>query len=285
MNKQVKKIDRFRIAVFKKAVQSRIFDQNVFDLIKRKIINFPVYLSSGQEYVAATIAEICNLNKIQPDLFGQHRGHSIYISFGGEINLLIKEMLGFSNGCTYGMGGSLSIHSKKINMYGHDGFMGSNAPIGAGSCLASNKPTIVFLGDAALEEDYVLATLSWVAKKELPILFVIEDNDYAVLTKKSDRRDWKAKDVAKAFKIESFDTKDNPQKIFNLMKDYKFKKPRLINVRTNRLYWHSGAGVDKDKVFDRLKNEKKYLGIKAINFYNQTLKNINNLWLKNLEKL
>tara|TARA_B100000886_G_scaffold336013_1_gene294035 strand:- start:58 stop:912 length:855 start_codon:yes stop_codon:yes gene_type:complete len=284
LNKKIKK-DNFRSYVFKKAVQSRAFDQNVFDLIKKKIINFPVYLSSGQEYVAASIAGICRINGIKPHLFGQHRGHSVYISFGGNLELLIREMLGFEDGCTYGMGGSLSIHSKDIGMYGHDGFMGSNAPIGVGSCLASKKPTVIFLGDAALEEDYVLASLSWVAKKNLPILFVIEDNDFAVLTKKSDRRDWKAKDLANAFKIKSYDTKDDPNKIYDLMKDYKFKEPRLINVRTNRLYWHSGAGIDKDNIFDRLKSEEKKLGVTANKIYKQTFKKINKLWQMNLEKL
>ena len=82
-------------------------------------------------------------------------------------------------------------------MFGHDGFMGSNAPIGVGACFSSQKPTIIFIGDAALEEDYVLASLSWIAKKRLPVLFVVEDNNFAVLTKKEDRRDWSAKDVAK----------------------------------------------------------------------------------------
>ena len=80
------------------------------------------------------------------------------------------------------MGGSLSIHSEKINMFGHDGFMGSNAAIGVGACFSSKKPTIIFIGDAALEEDYVLASLSWVAKKKLPILFVVEDNNLSVHT-------------------------------------------------------------------------------------------------------
>ena len=74
-------------------------------------------------------------------------------------------------------------------MYGHDGFMGSNACIGTGACFSSKKPTIIFIGDAALEEDYVLASLSWVSKKKLPILFVVDDNNYAVLTKKDERRD------------------------------------------------------------------------------------------------
>ena len=49
------------------------------------------------------------------------------------------------------MGGSASIGSKEINMFGHDGLMGSNGPIGVGACFATNKPTIVFLGDAAAE--------------------------------------------------------------------------------------------------------------------------------------
>ena len=122
--------------------------------------------------------------RISPMLFGQHRGHSIYLSFGGNIDKLIDELLGKKSGCSHGMGGSLGIHSKEIKMYGHDGFMGSNACIGVGACMSSNKPTIIFIGDAAIEEDYVLSSLSWVAKKKLPILFVVEDNNFAVLTKK-----------------------------------------------------------------------------------------------------
>ena len=277
-------MDNLRFNIFKKAAISRCFDLNVFNYIKKKKINFPVYLSAGQEYVAASIAEFCRIKKIKPQLFGQHRGHSIYLTFGGKIDLLIKEMLGFKDGCTYGMGGSCSIHSKEINMYGHDGFMGSNVPIGVGSAFANKKSTIIFLGDAALEEDYVLASLSWVAKKKLPILFVIEDNDYAVLTKKSDRRDWTAKEIAKAFKIESFDTKDDPKKILSLMFKYDFKYPRLINIRTNRLYWHVGAGIDKENVFDRLKSEEKLLGPRATDYLKLINKKISKLWQNILEK-
>jgi TPP-dependent pyruvate/acetoin dehydrogenase alpha subunit len=239
------------LEVFKKASLCRHFENEVFKRIKSDKIKFPVYLSAGQEYVPASIAQIIKEKKIKPLLFGQHRGHSIYLSFGGDVIKLINELKGKKSGCTYGMGGSLSIHSPKINMYGHDGFMGSNACIGAGACFSSKKPTIIFIGDAAIEEDYVLATLSWVSKKKLPILFVVEDNNYAVLTKKDERRDWKAKDVAKAFRVDSFDVKDDPKLIYKLLKKNIFKRPMLINIHTNRLFWHSGAGVDTQKVFDR----------------------------------
>ena len=99
-------------------------------------------------------------------LFGQHRGHSIYIGFGGNLKKLALEFSGNKNGATYGMGGSLGIHSENINMFGHDGFMGSNVCIGVGASFISKKPAIIFMGDAAFEEDYVLASVSWIAKKK-----------------------------------------------------------------------------------------------------------------------
>ena len=278
-------IKEFQFKVLKRASLCRHFENEVFKRVKNKKINFPGYLSAGQEYISASIAQLISIKGYKPLLFGQHRGHSIYLSFGGDVVSLINELLGRKNGCTGGMGGSLSIHSKKINMFGHDGFMGSNATIGVGACFSSKKPTIIFIGDAALEEDYVLASLSWISKKNLPILFVVEDNDYAVLTKKEERRDWAAKDLAKAFKIKAFDVKDDPKEIFKALNKNIFKEPMLINVHTNRLFWHAGAGTDKQDVFDRLKKEIKNLGKKA-KIIDQKIKiKVENLWAKHSEKL
>ena len=272
-------INKYQIEILKKASLCRHFENEVFKRVKSKTINFPVYLSAGQEYIPSTISQIVSMKRIKPLLFGQHRAHSIYLSFGGNIKKLINELLGKKNGCTYGMGGSLSIHSEKINMFGHDGFMGSNAPIGVGACFSSKKPTIIFIGDAAVEEDYVLASLSWIAKKKLPILFVVEDNNFAVLTKKEDRRDWSAKDVAKSFKINSFDVKDDPKQIFKALYKNIFKKPQLINIHTNRLYWHAGAGVDNERAFDRLSKEIQKIGKRAIILDNQIKKRVKKLWI------
>ena len=277
----IKKRNNFSFEVFKKASLCRHFENEVYKRVSEKKIEFPVYLSAGQEYAPATVASIVHEKKIKPLIFGQHRGHSIYLSFGGNIKKLIYELQGKKDGCTYGMGGSLSIHSEKINMFGHDGFMGSNACIGTGACFSSKKPTIIFIGDAALEEDYVLASLSWVSKKRLPILFVVDDNNYAVLTKKDDRRDWKAKDLARALKIKAFDIKDDPRKIYNSISKRLFKEPILINIHTNRIFWHAGAGKDKDKVFDRYLQEKIFLGKKAELIDEYIKKKVRLLWEKN----
>ena len=274
----------FQLQTLKKASLCRHFENEVFNKVKNKVIKFPVYLSAGQEYVASSIAQLMEYKKIKPMLFGQHRGHSIYLSFGGNVAKLINELLGRKSGCTYGMGGSLGVHSKEIKMFGHDGFMGSNACIGVGACFSSQNPTIIFIGDAAVEEDYVLASLSWVAKKKLPILFVVEDNNFAVLTKKKDRRDWSVKDLAKSFKIKAYESEDNPKNIFEILSKNIFKGPQLINIHTNRLYWHAGAGRDKYNVFDRLKNEIQILGKKAEVIDYEIKRKVIKLWKKHSDK-
>ena len=176
-----------KINIFKTASLCRNFEQETFKYAKEKKIKIPIYLSAGQEYISSTISNLTRELKINPLIFPQHRCHSIYLSFGGDISKLINELFGSSLGCTYGMGGSASIHSTKINMFGHDGHMGTQAPIGVGACFSSKKPTIVFLGDASAEEDYVLGAIGWASTKNLPIVFIIEDNNLSILTKKKNR--------------------------------------------------------------------------------------------------
>jgi len=273
----------FRYQVFKKASLARNFEEEVIANVKNKNIKIPVYVSAGQEFIASTIATICEIKKIKPLLFGQHRCHSTYLTFGGDKTKLIDELLEKKTGCTKGMGGSASIHSKKINMYGHDGLMGSNGPIGVGACYATKKPTIIFLGDAAAEEDYVLGALGWASTKNLPLLVIVEDNNYSILTEKKIRRNWEMSDVARAFKMKGFNLDDNPMNIYKYSK-YFFKQPCLLNINTNRIYWHAGAGKDSEKTFDRYKSEKKLLGIEANLIDRKNKQLIKKLWQKRLER-
>ena len=273
----------FRLKVFEKASYCRHFEEQVIKNIKSKNINIPTYVSAGQEFIASTIATICEMIKIKPLLFGQHRCHSIYLAFGGDKKKLVDELLGRQSGCTKGMGGSASIHSKDINMFGHDGLMGSNGPVGVGACFATNKPTIIFLGDAAAEEDYVLGGLGWASTKKLPLLTIIEDNNLSILTEKKVRRNWEMEDVAKSFKMESFAVEDNPLALLKCSKIF-FKKTCLLNVKTHRIYWHAGAGKDSEDTFDRYVQEKKELGEAAEKFDKKIQKEMEDLWKNQLEK-
>ena len=279
MNKQQ------RLRIFEKASICRNFELNTFNAIKNKKINIPVYLSAGQEFISATLAHLIIKDlKIKPFIFPQHRCHSTYLSFGGDKLKLIKELLGQKGGCTYSMGGSASIHSEEIKMFGHDGHMGTQVPIGVGACFTSKKPTIVFMGDAAAEEDYVLGALGWAATKKLPILFIVEDNNLSILTEKKIRRNWDMHSVARSFKMRGYQLDDKPEKI-DFYKKYFFKEPMLLNINTNRLFWHSGAGKNDPRILDRFRLEKNKLGESADKINLKIKKEIDDLWQKQLEKL
>lgn len=248
-----------QVKIFKKASFCRHFENQVYKNIQAKNIKFPTYMSAGQEYIPASIHTIFEDKGIETNVFIQHRGHSHYLSKGADPIQLIDELLGRKSGCSGGMGGSASIHSHEKNIFGHDGLMGSQVPIAVGHCYETRKPTIVVMGDASAEEDYVLGALGWASTKNLPILFIIEDNNLSILTEKKVRRNWEMDDVAKAFNMKAYNIKDNPQMIQNTLNNYNFEYPMLLNINTIRKYWHAGAGTDGD-YFDRYEEQKNLLG-------------------------
>jgi pyruvate dehydrogenase E1 component alpha subunit len=271
----------YRLNAFKKASFCRHFENEVYKNVQNKNIKIPVYLSAGQEYIPASIATIMESKGIEPNIFIQHRGHSTYLSFGASPIELIDELLGRKTGCAGGMGGSASIHSHEKNIFGHDGLMGSQVPIAVGHCYSTRIPTIVTMGDASAEEDYVMGALGWASTKNLPILFIVEDNNLSILTEKKVRRNWEMDAVAKAFNMKAVNIQDDPLVINMHLEDYNFNGPMLLNINTNRKYWHSGAGQDGDN-FDRYNNELKALGEEATKIDLENKQLVETLWEQQL---
>lgn len=273
----------FSIDSFTKISFCRHFENFVYEKIQDKTIRVPTYLSAGQESISCSIASFVQHNNINPNIFIQHRGHSTYLAFGGSPEELIDELLGFESGCSFGMGGSASIQSFEKNIFGHDGLMGSQVPIAVGHCYETRQPTIVFMGDASAEEDYVGSAIGWASTKNLPILFVVEDNNFSILTEKKIRRNWAMHDLAKAYKVNAFDISDEPTTIAEHLKDV-FNGPLLLNVRTVRKYWHAGAGIDGD-YFDRYEWLKQNLPSEVLKIDEDNKVKVQLLWQTRLEKL
>lgn len=268
-----------RLKIFKKMLYCRAFENKVYQKIQEKAFTHGAfYLSAGEEVVPATLSAWCENNNLHPDIFAQHRCHSTYLSFGGSPEKLRDELLGLETGCANGMGGSASIHSPEIKMWGHDGLLGSQVPIACGYAHATKKFTISILGDAAAEEDYVLASFGYAKTKNLPMLFIVEDNNLSVLTEKKVRRSWDIVEVAKGFGLEARNISDDPVEIMEALDNLYNKRPALIRINICRLYWHAGAGTDHNpEGWDRLKLEAEALGVSKD--YEDTFKSqMDELW-------
>ena len=258
-----------------KACVCRAFEEYAFKLNKEGVVKNPVYFSAGQEYISATLSEYFISQEKQ--IFIQHRGHSTYLNFGGDIERLMLELIGDVRGCANGMGGSASIASPERKIYGHDGFIGSQFTVATGACYGNNIFTLAFGGDAAIEEGYVLETLGWASTKELPIWFIIEDNNLSILTEKNVRRNWDIEKVASAFNLDSFNLSDDPQDIWNAINKASVTQPTLFNINTNRLFWHAGSGIDDPDIPD---THQKYLSLFGEKYQTSANEYIESLWKK-----
>ncbi len=276
-------MEKYLLNVFSKMSFCRHFENYTYKKIQDKTIKFPVYLSAGQESTSSSIASCILEKNITPSIFIQHRGHSTYLAFEASPEKLIDELLGLETGCSFGMGGSASIQSIEKNIFGHDGLMGSQVPISVGHCYQTKQPTIVFMGDASAEEDYVGAAIGWASTKNLPILFVVEDNNLSILTEKKVRRNWNMHELAQAYKVEAYDIEDDPKEIYKHLENA-FIGPLLLNIRTIRKYWHSGAGIDGD-YFDRYEWLKKILPADVSTIDEENKNKVEALWQSRLEKL
>jgi len=139
------------------------------------------------------------------------------------------------------------------------------------------------MGDASAEEDYVGSAIGWASTKNLPILFVVEDNNLSILTEKKVRRNWEMHELAKAYKVEAYDIGDDPGQIADSLKNV-FNGPLLLNVRTIRKYWHSGAGIDGD-YFDRYEWMKETSQFDTSIVDEENKNKVEALWQSRLETL
>ena len=250
------------LEIYRRICRTRTFEEGLIKAVKDGFVTSPVYLSSGQESIAAALSVAVP----GPVIFAQHRCHGVYLSYGGDPVKLRDELMGLPTGTSGGRAGSncIQCHENGVVMHGHHGLIGENVPIAVGYALASKKSTLAIFGDGAAEEDYVLSSLGFAATHRLPVLFVCEDNNLSILTAVETRRSWKVSKVAAAFGMEAVDLSDDPWTIFLKAKELVKKTPALMNIHTCRANWHVGIGTDGPVEWDRfldVRNALKATGL------------------------
>lgn len=172
-----KLIELYRTMQLIRLVEQRINDEYKYDEIKT-----PIHLSIGQEAVAAGVC--INLRK-DDYIFATHRGHAQYIAKGGDIKKMVAELYLRKTGCAGGRGGSMHLIDPDVGILGSSAIVGGNIPLGTGTALASklkreDRVTVVFFGDGAADEGTFHESLNFAAVKKLPVVYVCENNFYAI---------------------------------------------------------------------------------------------------------
>jgi TPP-dependent pyruvate/acetoin dehydrogenase alpha subunit len=216
-------------------------------------IKSPVHLSIGQE--AASVG-VCEALRDDDVVFGTYRGHALYLAKGGDLNAMVAELYGKATGCTKGKGGSMHLIDPEAGVMGTSAVVGTTVANAAGYAYAlkvrqSDAVVVSFFGDGATEEGVFAETLNFAALKRLPVLFVCENNGYAIHTSQARRQgrpDIAAKAEAFGVPAERLDGNDPVglrDRTERALADIRAGGgPRLFEVMTYRWREHVGPGRD-----------------------------------------
>jgi TPP-dependent pyruvate/acetoin dehydrogenase alpha subunit len=152
-------------------------------------IKSPVHLSIGQEAVAVGVCDHLRPSDI---LYGTYRGHAIYLAKGGDLDRMMAELYGKDDGLAGGKAGSMHLGDVGAGMIGTSAIVGTTLPLSLGHAFAlkqrkSSSIVCVFFGEGAMDEGVFHETANFAALKKLPILFVCENNHYAIYSHVKDR--------------------------------------------------------------------------------------------------
>jgi TPP-dependent pyruvate/acetoin dehydrogenase alpha subunit len=216
-------------------------------------IKSPVHLSIGQEAVSVGVCEALKPHDI---VFGTYRGHAMYLAKGGDMKAMVAELYGKATGCTRGKGGSMHLIDPEAGVMGTSAVVGTTIANAAGYAYAlksrrSDAVVVSFFGDGATEEGVFAETMNFAALKRLPILFVCENNRYAIHTHQSRRQarlDIRGRAEAYGIQAERLDGNDvvglfqRSQAVLNQLRAG--EGPWLFEVATYRWREHVGPGSD-----------------------------------------
>lgn len=145
-------------------------------------IKSPIHLSIGQEAVSVGV---CEALRRDDAVFGTLRGHAMYLAKGGDLKKMIAELYGKATGCAKGKGGSMHLIDMAAGVMSTAAIMGVNDPQAVGYAWAlkiQGRDGVVasFTGDGAWEEGSVPEAINFAALKKVPVLFICENNSYAI---------------------------------------------------------------------------------------------------------
>ena len=169
-------------AMYRSMRMIRVFEESLNGLIAAGEIVGHCHQYIGQEAVAVGVC-----TALRPDdvVTSTHRGHGHVLAKGGDPGRAMAELMGRETGYNRGRGGTMHVADLSLGIFGANGIVGAGAPMGVGAARVFrdrglDRVAAVFFGDGAINQGVLMESLNLAAIWKLPMLFVCENNQYAV---------------------------------------------------------------------------------------------------------
>lgn len=171
-------------SLLKGMIRIRRFESKCAELYTQQKIGGFLHLYDGEEAVAVGVIPLL---KAKDRIIATYREHGHALARGMPMTTVLAEMYGKVEGCSGGRGGSMHLFSREANFYGGNAIVGGGLPLAVGLALADKMQgtggvTACFFGEGAVAEGEFHEALNLASLWDLPVLFVCENNGYAMGT-------------------------------------------------------------------------------------------------------
>lgn len=170
-----------KIELYKSLLEIRRAEELLADEYRNGTMRTPTHFGIGQEAVAVGVCAALNQDDV---VYTHHRSHTHYLAKGGSLFALVAELYGREAGCSRGRGGSVHLIDTAAGFWGSSPILGHSLALAAGSALSfamdgKTQVAVGFFGEGATDEGAVWESLNFAAIRNLPVVFVCENNLYA----------------------------------------------------------------------------------------------------------
>ena len=177
--------DEQLLAFYEQMLLIRRFEERAGQLYGLGLIGGFCHLYIGQEAVAIGLQSALDNDK--DSVITGYRDHGHMLAYGIDPKVIMAELTGRQAGISKGKGGSMHMFSTEHKFYGGHGIVGAQVALGGGLALAHQYNDdgglcLAYFGDGAANQGQVYETMNMAALWNLPIVFVVENNQYAMGT-------------------------------------------------------------------------------------------------------
>jgi pyruvate dehydrogenase E1 component alpha subunit len=270
------------LAAFRSMLRIRLVEERIAARYGEQEMRCPVHLSIGQEAVAVGV---CEALKGSDQAVGAHRSHAHYLAKGGNLRAMLGELYGKDSGCCRGKGGSMHLIDLAAGFVGAVPIVGSTIPIGVGLAFASSmkgepRVTAVFFGEGSTEEGVFAESLNFAVLKQLPVVFICENNQFSVYSSLAVRQPpgRQVYELAGSFGLPAFQADGNDVEVVHAAVSRAAERarsgggPTFLEFMTYRTLEHCGPGNDDHLGYRSLDDVEAWRLRCPVTTYEATLK-------------
>ena len=178
----MKKTKELLQKIYRNAYAIRAFEMAAHEQYANGQLYGSVHLYAGEEAIAAGVCGVLNDDDY---ITSTHRGHGHLVAKGGDLKLMMAELMGKATGYCHGKGGSMHICDVGLGILGSNGIVGAGLPIAVGAGFAckqlkKKQVTACFFGDGAANRGTFHESINLAAVWDLPVIYVLENNFYGI---------------------------------------------------------------------------------------------------------